>query len=763
MLKEMQRLQALGFAIHWLKPKSKMPMESAWTTGSRKTIDELKRTYKLGMNIGVRLGEVSKLPDGYLAVIDCDVKSKDEKHLKEMNAKLAELFGNIFSGPSVASGRGNGSWHYYILTKEPVSPQRLSQSFDKVEVHMPSVTPSKAELERLTTLKISQGVRLRAAWEISLMGEGQQVVLPPSIHPDSGKPYIWYTPIAHGTIPVIAPPVVKLKKTPSQIDGANALTNFKPVQVELAFENLSPRIVAMIEDGLDCDDRSAGLFSATLAMCRAGMKDDVILSVLTDKKNYLGGAAFEHAKTDDRLRAAKWLSTYTLAKARSETSANKIFENEVIVTELSDEAAAIQATEIENEIPWPSRLEKTKNGQIKITLLNIMRVLENVVGEGEPVFYRDLFSNRDYYGTATPWGAKRKDAITDSDILVMKAWLANNYGFEPPQHLINEAVDIIANKNRVHPIREWLKRLTWDGVPRIDTWLKDYMGAVGPEPYLGEVSRKTLLGLVARVMKPSCQFDQVPVLEGAQGVGKSTVGRILAGDDWYCDTLPDIKDKDSMLNLQGAWIVEISELAALRHASSLESYKAFFTRRIDRIRAPYGKRWQDVPRQCVFFGTTNSDDYLRDKTGNRRFWPVKVHGCKFDELKAVREQLFAEAYSKHVSDPDARLDLRGEALDQAFLEQSHRLADDQSTLMLSKFETFEQEQLEKDPEDRFDLTKFQIADLFNGIGPFSMYASQSQFLHYAGEALRQLGYEKKHTKRGKFWIKNAPEKSIEMW
>jgi uncharacterized protein (DUF885 family) len=119
--------------------------------------------------------------------------------------------------------------------------------------------------------------------------------------------------------------------------------------------------------------------------------------------------------------------------------------------------------------------------------------------------------------------------------------------------------------------------------------------------------------------------------------------------------------------------------------------------------------------------------------------------------------------SKHASDPDARLDLRGEALDQAFLEQSHRLADDQSTLMLSKFEAFEQEQLEKDPEDRFDLTKFQIADLFNGIGPFSMYASQSQFLHYAGEALRQLGYEKKHTKRGKFWIKNAPEKSIEMW
>ncbi len=190
-LREAQRLYKLGFAIHWLHPRSKRPLESGWTTGPRKDWERLKDTFTDSLNVGVRLGRASKINEkGFLAVIDVDVKSTEEKYCKEaLAAAKALLQGKAC--PVVLSGRGNGSRHFYCVTKEPIPPFDAAKSEDRIKVYMPSAKPSKDELTSLTSEEIKNGMRLRRAWEISVMSEGRQVVLPPSIHPDSNRPYTW--------------------------------------------------------------------------------------------------------------------------------------------------------------------------------------------------------------------------------------------------------------------------------------------------------------------------------------------------------------------------------------------------------------------------------------------------------------------------------------------------------------------------------------------------------------------------------------------
>lgn len=328
MLHEARRLHALGLAIHWLQPHSKKPVENRWTTGPRKSIDELKSLYKPGLNMGVRLGKASLIKDGgFLAVIDCDVKSRDKKHIEEMEEKLFELFGErLTDAPRVASGRGNGSRHYYIVTKEPATSRRLAQSTAKVKVLMTGVKPSRSDIERLSTLDLGKGYRMRAAWEISLMGEGAQVVLPPSIHPDSGKHYIWSKPLLKAGELSLTDVGGDGPEKPAHLNVDNDDLGFKPVKVvNLRKTKLSESIIELIETGENCEDRSAALFTASMAMARAGLSREQILSVLTDRENFLGACGYDHAQTNSRERAWKWVEKYTVQKAEGEIKAEKAF------------------------------------------------------------------------------------------------------------------------------------------------------------------------------------------------------------------------------------------------------------------------------------------------------------------------------------------------------------------------------------------------------------------------------------------------------
>ena len=209
------------------------------------------------------------------------------------------------------------------------------------------------------------------------------------------------------------------------------------------------------------------------------------------------------------------------------------------------------------------------------------------------------------------------------------------------------AVAKVTDDRSYHPIREFIENLPeWDKVPRVDTLLIDYLGADDNE-YVRAVTRKTLCAAIKRVLYPGCKFDSMLVLNGPQGVGKSTLIAKLAGE-WFSDSLNlgDTKDKTAAEKLQGYWILEIGELAGLKKAE-VETLRSFLSRQNDIYRAAFGKRATPHLRQCVFFGTTNAESgYLRDTTGNRRFWPVKTPGTGIKHSWDLTPELICQIWAE---------------------------------------------------------------------------------------------------------------------
>jgi predicted P-loop ATPase len=248
--------------------------------------------------------------------------------------------------------------------------------------------------------------------------------------------------------------------------------------------------------------------------------------------------------------------------------------------------------------------------------------------------------------TSLPWKACQGwRRWTDTDDTMLSNW-CQYHGMMVRPVVCAEAVQAHADQHRYHPIRDYLDKLVWDGVKRLDRWLETYLGATvepGREEYLRQISRKSPIQCVARICDPGCKADHMPVFQGGQGIGKSTAIRILAKEEaWFADEIADLGSKDAAQDLAGKWIIEVPELAAIR-GREVERVKAFVSRRVDHYRPSYGRRSQDHPRQCVFFGTTNSDAYLQDETGNRRFWPITVTRIDLAALRRDVDQIWAEA------------------------------------------------------------------------------------------------------------------------
>lgn len=242
--------------------------------------------------------------------------------------------------------------------------------------------------------------------------------------------------------------------------------------------------------------------------------------------------------------------------------------------------------------------------------------------------------------------------LKDTDVSTITLWMQSHGLPRLGRETVQQAVDLVARENGFHPVRDYLNGLSWDGRPRLQSWLSQYLGAkpprveagIGASIYLDKIGTMFLVGMVARIYEPGCKLDYMPVLDGQQGARKSTACAILGGR-WFSDSLPDLASGDLVRlsqHLRGKWLVEIPELSAFSRAEAA-ALKAFVTRTEERYTPKYGRQEVIEPRSCAFIGTTNETVYLRDGTGNRRFWPVSVERCDTDALARDRDQLFAEA------------------------------------------------------------------------------------------------------------------------
>lgn len=264
--------------------------------------------------------------------------------------------------------------------------------------------------------------------------------------------------------------------------------------------------------------------------------------------------------------------------------------------------------------------------------------------------------------------------IRDADFAAALVWF-NRHGFpDATDGTLRSVIDMVARRNVISPVAHFLEDLRWDGTPRLDFWLTDFCGAEA-SPYSRAVGRAWLISAVARALRPGCKADHMLILEGPQGLGKSSLIAALCGPDWFSDSLPDMHSKDASIALRGKWILEVGELTALRR-SDVETVKAFLSRTEERYRPPYGRAEVVEPRRCVFAGTVNpgGDGYLLDDTGNRRSWPVACAKADVAGIEAARAQLWAEAVAAFKAGEPWHLDRETEALARA--EQAERVESD---------------------------------------------------------------------------------------
>lgn len=261
-----------------------------------------------------------------------------------------------------------------------------------------------------------------------------------------------------------------------------------------------------------------------------------------------------------------------------------------------------------------------------------------------------------------------------ADVSMVRSYIQRVWIKRAARDDTEEAMGAVAAMRRLHPPKQWLSSLRWDGRPRLDAWMIHGLGAEDTA-YHRAVARSFLIAAVRRIRQPGCKFDHMPVLEGPQDAGKSTAIRRLFSDTWFTDALPDaLHSRDAALALHGIWCVELAELEQLLR-NEAETIKAFLSRSTDRYRPPYGQAFVWRPRQCVLIGTTNSYDYLRDSTGNRRFWPVRCGIINIEWFDLCREQVWAEAAARETLG-EAHWIKDTAIIDTARTTQAARLQDD---------------------------------------------------------------------------------------
>lgn len=331
-----------------------------------------------------------------------------------------------------------------------------------------------------------------------------------------------------------------------------------------------------------------------------------------------------------------------------------IAADDLVKKQLADEKLAEAKFEFADNIgsdelydnSWTKELIVTAKGDFESSANNL-----NIIFQKDQylkdAFKLNTFDNKRYITRSVPW--RKVDGLEpmrDVDYSGIRNYIECIYSIATSQK-IDDALAVIVEQNKFNPVKDYLTSLTWDGVPRVDYLLIDYFGAED-NIYIKAAIRKSLCAAVARIFVPGTKFDTALILVGPQGTYKSTFLKKL-GKDWFSDTFTTVQGKESFEQLQGAWIIEMAELSGLKKAE-VETIKHFISKREDQFRPAYGRTVETYKRQCVFFGTTNKDDFLRDSTGNRRFFPVDVDiekatkSVMSDLTDSEIDQIWAEAY-----------------------------------------------------------------------------------------------------------------------
>lgn len=648
-------LVTAGISAHWVRPFAKAPIQSDWSKRPVYTIGELETLHQENANIGIRLGEPSKTTLGYMYLIDLDIRNESLRG--DALLALDALLPGFAKYPSVISGSGGSSRHYYFICDKLFKSRKLAKS---------------DTFTMVWDAKKQRDVK-KNDWEIELFGSGKQAVLPPSIHPDTNAPYVWEQVLDLDLIDLGVGPVLSAAVVESW--GVSANTS----------------------DNTDSED----LF-AIVTQSPVGLESDEIDKILSDipsewaedRDQWLTvGAALHHefeGSSDGFSRWCEWSEQSEKYDEKDQSRVWKSFKGAVhpvrMVTliQAANQNRLFSLSSDSDDVPekpvvkidenWRSYLQFTEDGALKSTLPNAQLIISNdprtasIVGHNEFTHDNVLVRAPGTFKLKKPspkpirqltgavWritdpvnGVLWKESHDHQVRAFMEAPVRQGgYGVKVSDRDLNAALDMSAQANAFHPVREYLDRLVWDGVTRIDTLFVDYLGCAHT-PYHREAARLTMLGAVSRIYEPGHKFDFVPILEGVQGKGKSTFIKIL-GHRWTQELSGDFHDMKTMVEqMQGSWIMEIPELQGFSKVDTT-ILKAFLSKPVDRVRLAYARRPQDYPRQCIFIGSTNDKEYLRDTTGGRRFWPIK---CNIDGdidnklLLQNLDQLWAESVAAY--------------------------------------------------------------------------------------------------------------------
>lgn len=561
--------------------KGKIPVIQHW---QEKTFDSTKTyDYLLKQNYGVVLEEDD-------LVIDYDPRN-DNTENKQAFQNLIDYIGIAFDTFTVQSGSGG----YHVYLKKPKT------FFIK---------------EKLDDRPEFSGIEFKTV--------GRQMVGAGSIHPDTQKPYvpIWGSPSDTMNAPQKLLDLIKKEKFVPGVD--------------------------IISDGLGSysdDDQTISRFVEYLSSqppAVEGCGGDLRTFQMACRGRDFN---LSPAKTFDILNkyynprcVPIWDEDALWTKVKSAYKNNK---------DIQGKWAAGVYFDVDADLPDSLKkapiFERDKTGKPKKTLRNVISYMLLPGNPLEDKLRYNQFTRNIEFADLAPWHLNGATSWSDEDAIQFKAWLSENQNYEIGLNTIHEAAYIIASRNSYHPVIDYLLSLKWDGVPRVKKWLSLYCGAPD-NTYTSAVGAKTLVAAVSRIFQPGIKFDYILVLEGKQGVGKSTLAAIL-GKNWFGDISIDPSNKDTVDALHGKWIIEISEMECAKK-SETNALKRFISCTTDRVRPAYAKMTQDFPRQCIFIGTINPEagrGYLKDTTGNRRFWPVSVKDIKINELKKDIDQLWAEA------------------------------------------------------------------------------------------------------------------------